>query len=307
MKINKLMPLPHLFLAVLVAIIWGVNFIFVTLSLEEVPPILLCSLRFLFASIPAVFFIKFPTAPIRVVVLYGLIMFALQFGLLFTGMQSGMTPGMASMILQVQVFFSMFFAAIFLNEKPSPWQISGAMVSFTGIVLIATHFDSNLSLVSFFLILAAAATWGIGNLLTKKAGNSNMIALVVWGSFFAFLPMLILSFIMEGPERITASYQNVTWVGIASLSFIVYGSTWIGYGLWNWLLSRYPVGMVAPFTLLVPIVGMVSSALLLGESLQLWKLIAATLVIGGLGISLLGARLYGFLALRFRPPNLQKI
>ena len=286
------MPISHILLTLLVAVIWGLNFIFVKLGLEEISPLLLCALRFFLASIPAVFFIKPPAAPFKIVALYGLVMFALQFALVFMGVHAGMTPGMASLLMQVQVFFSMFFAVLFLGEQPSISQVVGALVAFIGIGLVAMHLDTNVSLLGFILILAAAATWGIGNLITKKINTTNFIAVIVWGSLVACLPMFVLSLIFEGPERIVASYNHLTWQGIGSLLYIVYVSTWIGYGIWNWLLGHYSVGMIVPFTLLVPVVGILSSVLLLGEPFQLWKLNAGLLVISGLCINILSPRFF---------------
>lgn len=285
------MPLTHLFLTLLVVLIWGINFLFVKCALTEISPILLCALRFLLASIPAVFFIKPPQIAYKTIIWYGLIMFALQFSLLFMGMHTGMTPGMGSLIMQVQVFFSMFFAALLLNEKPHAGQIIGALVSFMGIAVVAMHVDANVSLTGIVLILAAAATWGYGNLITRKTNNINMVALVVWGSFVAFIPLFCLSFIFEGSENIIASYQHLTWFGGGSLFYIVYVSTWVGYGLWNWLLGRYPVSVIVPYTLLIPLVGIVSSILIMGEPFQFWKLIAGLLVISGLCINVLSSRL----------------
>ncbi|MCL9685471.1 EamA family transporter [Legionella maioricensis] len=286
------MPISHLLLTLLVVVIWGLNFIFVKLGLEEVSPLLLCALRFFLASIPAVFFIKPPEGPFRIVALYGLVMFALQFALVFMGMHAGMTPGMASLLMQVQVFFSMFFAVLFLGEQPSISQVVGALVAFMGIGLVAMHFDTDVSLLGFILILSAAATWGIGNLITKKIKTTNFIAVIVWGSFVACFPMFLLSLLFEGPQRIVTSYNQVTWQGIGSLFYIVYASTWIGYGIWNWLLARYSVGMIVPFTLLVPVVGILSSVLLLGEPFQLWKLNAGLLVVSGLCINILSPRFF---------------
>lgn len=285
------MPFSHILLALLVAVIWGVNFIFVKLALEDMSPLLLCALRFLLASIPAVFFIKPPAVPFKIVILYGLIMFALQFSLLFIGMNVGMTPGMASLIMQVQVFFSLFFSAVFLGEKLRFWQITGALVSFIGIALVGLHFDNNISMLGFICILAAAATWGVGNLITKKINHVNMISLVVWGCFVACLPMFILSLVIDGPDRIVYSYYHFTALGLASLLYIVFISTWIGYGVWNWLLSRYPVGTVVPFTLLAPVVGIISSVIFMGEPFELWKLVSGLLVISGLYINVLSTKL----------------
>ncbi len=286
------MPITHFLLVLLVVFIWGINFIFVKFGLEEIPPLLLCAVRFLLASVPAIFFIKLPAMSFKIVASYGLVMFALQFALLFLGMHLGMTPGMASLLIQVQVFFSMFFAAVLLDEIPDMWQIAGALISFLGIGIVAMHFDANITLLGFICILAAAATWGVGNLITKKIRNVNIIPLVIWGSFVAFFPMLLLSLIFEGSGSIMNTYHHLTWKGASSVMYIVYASTWIGYGVWNWVLSRYPVGTIVPFTLLVPIVGILSSVLILGEPLQNWKIFAGLLVIGGLCVNLFGSWLF---------------
>ncbi|KTD39472.1 integral membrane protein [Legionella moravica] len=284
------MPISHILLALLVVLVWGINFIFVKWGLDEMSPLLLCALRFLMASVPAVFFIKPPAVPFRIIAAYGLVMFALQFALLFIGMQVGMTPGMASLLMQVQVFFSIFFAIIFIGEAPTAGQLVGALVSFSGIGLVAMHFDSNVSLPGFLFIMGAAATWGIGNLITKQIKTNNLISVIVWGSFVACFPMFLLALLFEGPGSFSYTYEHLSWKGCASLAYIVYVSTWIGYGVWNWLISRYPVGMIVPFTLLVPVVGMLGSILILGEPFQLWKLEAGLLVISGLCINILSTR-----------------
>jgi len=286
------MPISHFFLIILVVAIWGFNFIFVKFALQEISPLLLCAIRFLLASVPAIFFIKPPAAPFRIIATYGLLMFALQFALLFLGMREGMPPGLTSLLMQVQVFFSMFFAAIFAGEMPSLWQITGALISFSGIGLVAFHLDKNGSFLGFILIIAAAATWGLGNLITKKVHHINMVALVVWGSFVAFLPMTLLSIFFEGIPSWIHSYHHVSILGVSSTLYIVYASTWVGYGVWNWLISRYPVPTIVPFTLLVPVFGILSAMVVLGEPFKSWKLTAGLLVISGLCINLFGARFF---------------
>ena len=286
------MPFSHLLLVLLVILVWGLNFIFVKLGLVEMSPLFLCSLRFLLASLPAIFFIKPPAVPFKQIALYGIVMFAMQFGFVFCGMNVGMTPGMASLLMQVQVFFTMIFAVIFLGERPRAGQVIGALVSFSGICLVAMHFDTNISLLGFLLILAAAASWGVGNLMTKKIKTSNFMALVVWGSFAACLPMFLLSLLIEGPAAIATSYHQISWKGLGALFYIVYISTWVGYGIWGWVLNRYPVGVVVPFTLLIPVVGILSSVLILDEPFQLWKLVAGLLVISGLCINILSTRIF---------------
>lgn len=286
------MSFMHILLALLVAVIWGINFIFIKLGLDEFSPLFLCALRFLLASIPAVFFIKPPALPFKLVVVYGLVMFALQFSFLFMGMHVGMTPGMSSIIIQVQIFFSMFFAAMILDEKPSTWQMIGALVSFMGIGLVALHVDSHITSLGFVCILAAAATYGAGNLMTKTIQQVNMISLIIWGCFVACIPMLILTWLVDGSASMVHSLQHASWVGISSLLYIVFLSTWVGYGIWITLIRHYPIGMVVPFTLLVPVIGLLSSIIILDEPFERWQLIAGLLVVGGLYINLLGARLF---------------
>jgi O-acetylserine/cysteine efflux transporter len=290
----SMMPLSHLLLALLVVLIWGVNFLFVSFGLEEISPLLLCALRFLLSSVPAVFFVKLPDASFKIIALYGLVMFALQFSFLFIGMSIGMPVGMASLLMQTQVFFSMFFAVFLLGEQPHVSQIIGALVAFMGIGLVAMHFDTEISLFGFLFILAAAATWGVGNLITKKikGNNTNMLAIIAWGSFVACIPMFLFSLLFEGPSSFVYTYEHLTWRGATALIYIVFASTWIGYGVWNWLIARYPVGMVAPFTLLVPIIAILSSVLVLDEPFELWKLTAGLLVVCGLCINILGTRYF---------------
>lgn len=286
------MPIIHIFLALLVAVIWGINFFFVQLSLTEVSPLFLCALRFLLASVPAIFFISPPSMPVKYILSYGLIMFALQFALLFLGMSTGMPAGSTALIMQTQLFFSMFFASIFLKEIPDAWQILGSLISFLGIALVAKHLAGHISLLGFFLVLAAATTWGFGNLITKKGQSKAMIPLVVWGSFIATFPLFLLSLLFEGPSQIKLSLAHLTWVGGSGLLYTVFISTWIGYGAWNWLLGRYPVSTIAPFTLLVPIVGMMVSVLIGGEPFPTWKVAAVILVISGLMIHMFGRSLF---------------
>lgn len=285
------MPIQHILLAILVAAIWGCNFIFVKLGINEIPPLFLCAVRFFIVSIPAIFFIRLPKGSFKIIALYGLTMFALQFALIFIGISMGMPAGMASLLTQTAVFFSIFFAALFIGEIPTVWQITGALLSFSGIAFAATHLDGDMTLAGFLFVIAGAAASGIGNLTSRKLGHINTAALVSWGCFIAFPPLLIFSYLIEGPERILFSIHNFSWIALISLLYIVYMSTWIGYSIWSWLLGRYPVSAVVPFSVLNPIFAMLGTSIFLGESFEPWKMTVAGLVISGLCVNLLVPRL----------------
>lgn len=287
----------HIALAILVVAIWGFNFVVIKVGLKELPPILLCALRFFLAAFPAVFFIKRPATSFRKIIAFGLVMFALQFALLFSGMNAGTTAGLASLMLQVHVFFTVVLAIVFLGEQPSAWQIIGAITSFAGIGLVAANLGGEISVLGLALIIAAAASWGMGNLISKRLGKVDMLALVVWGSLFAWPPLFLLSFVLEQNSWNPGVISHLSWPTVGAVGYIVYPVTLLGFAAWSWLLGHYPAATVAPFTLLVPVFGFTSSTLVLGEPLYPWKVAAATLIISGLCINLMGARI----AMRIRP------
>lgn len=284
------MHLQHIALAIVVAVIWGFNFVMIKAGLDELPPVLLCALRFFFTAFPAIFFVRPPAIAFRQVIAFGFVMFALQFTLLFFGMAAGATAGLASLLLQVQVFFTMLLAVLFLDEKPSGWQITGTIVSFSGIALVAANMGEDISVLGMVLIIAAAASWGVGNLMSKRLGQINMLALVAWGSFAAWPPLLLLSFVTERSVWNLENLSGLSWISAVSVGYNAYPVTLLGFAAWHWLLKRYPATTVAPFSLLVPVSGFASSALVMDEPIYLWKIGAAALIIAGLCINLMANR-----------------
>lgn len=284
------LPLRHLLLALLIVAIWGTNFVAIKVALRDLPPLLLCATRFILVAVPMVFFVPRPAVAWRQLFTYGLTMFALHFGFLFLGMKLGMSAGLASLTLQFQVFVTLTLAAVVLRERILPVQIAGTLTACGGFAVVALHTGGEVTLAGLACVLLGASSWGFANFYSKRLGPVNPLALVVWGSLVVPVPMLLASLAFEGPALIAHSLTHVTSQAWWSLGYIVYGSTLVAYSLWSWLLSRYPASSIAPFTLLVPIFGMLSAALLLGESLPGWKLQAAGLVITGLAINLFGPR-----------------
>jgi len=285
----------HLLAALSIILIWGFNFVVIKLAIEEIPPIFLCFLRFILAALPAIFFLKKPDLPWRRIALYGFVMFTLQFAFLFSGMYLGVSAGLASMALQIHVFFTIALATILLGERPSHFQLLGALVAFLGIVTIALNVGGDATLLGLLCVLLAAASWGAGNIVAKGFKGVDVLSLVVWASLFAAPPLLLLSLALEGPVLIVESMQHISLLSVSALFYIVYPTTLLGFAVWSWLISRYPAASVAPLTLLVPIVGMASSVLVMGEIMYEWKILAAFLVISGLCINVFGPRLGSFL------------
>ncbi|MEQ1951203.1 EamA family transporter [Mesorhizobium yinganensis] len=289
------MQLRHLLLALTIVMIWGVNFAIIKLGLLQMSPLALGVARFALAAFPWVFFIKRPDVPFRLLAAYGLLMFAMQFGFLFTGMKLGMSAGLSSLVLQLHVFFTIGLSVILLGERPTAWQMGGAVLAFGGVGLVAANVGGDVTLAGLMLLIAAAASWGGGNIVSKrisqKSSTVNVLGLVVWGSLFALPPLAVVAMVLD-PENFVSSFTGLDWVSAGAIAYIVYLSTLFCFAAWSRLLGLYPVSTVAPFTLLVPVFGFLGSAVLLGEPLQGWKLAASSLVIAGLCVNLFGPRLF---------------
>jgi O-acetylserine/cysteine efflux transporter len=279
-----------LFLAISVSIVWGLNFLMVKITLVEMGPLTLCAIRFFLASIPAIFLVPKPKVSLVYVLIYGLVTFALQFSLLFAGMAAGVSSSVAALIVQSQVFFAIFFSCLVIKQKLTFWQMSGGVISFAGIGIIALHRNLDCSLLGLILLLSSAICWGLGNLVSVKFKNVNMFSLVVWGSFIAFFPLAMLAFLFEEPELIVFHPQSLSLAAWLALFYITFISTYYGYGVWAWLLSKHQTASITPFALLCPIVAMLGSAYFFEEQFESWKLLSAGLVITGLCINIFGKK-----------------
>lgn len=284
------MPLRDLLLALGVVFIWGVNFVAIKWGVAEIPPFLLTALRYLGCALPAVFFIRKPQVGWPVLIAYGLTVGVLQFSFLFTAIKLGMPAGLASLVMQMQVFFTMALAILFLGDRPTRPQLAGAAVALIGLGTIGTEHLGGAVLGPLLMTLVAAGFWAISNIVTKRAGKVDMFAFVVWGSLVPPLPMLALSLVFEGPGALTG-LLSVTPQAWFSVLFIAYGSTLLGYGAWAVLLGRYPASLVAPFSLLVPVVGFAAAFVFLGEGVTPLEIAGSLLIFAGLALNVFGPRL----------------
>ena len=284
------MPLRDIALALGVVLVWGVNFVAIKWGVDEVPPFLLTALRYLGCALPAVFFIRPPKVGWPLLVAYGMTVGVLQFGFLFTAMRLGMPAGLASLVMQMQVFITMALAISVLGDRPAPVQLGGAAVALIGLGTIAAEHVGGAVLVPLLLTLVAAGFWAVSNIITKRAGQIDMLAFVVWGSLVPPLPMLALSLVFEGPQALTG-LLSISPRAIFSILFIAYGSTLVGYGAWAVLLGRHKASLIAPFSLLVPVVGFAAAFVFLGEQVTSLEVAGSLLIFAGLVLNVFGPRL----------------
>jgi O-acetylserine/cysteine efflux transporter len=288
-------------LTLLIVSIFGFSFVPMKVGLREVPPFALCGLRFLFAAFPLVLFIQRPRIPWIYVVSYGLAIGVFQFGLLFLGMSLGMPAGLASLVIQVQVFFTIGLGIVFLGDHFQRHNLIGAAIAAAGIALLGVHKvgeGATASLIGFALVIAAAFAWGVGNIVAKRAAGKfqdDMFALVVWSSLVPPLPLAALSYAFEGGHDVWHALASASALAWACVLFMAWGATLFGFASWAGLLHRYPTALIAPFSLLIPVSGVVSGALLLGETFAPLQMLGGLLVFAGLFENVYGPRVRDWL------------
>lgn len=296
------MPVRDWLAALLVISAWGVNFVVIKFGLTEVPPLLLGALRFIFVAFPAVFFVRRPQLPWRTIALYGMTISFGQFAFLFTALYVGMPAGLASLVLQSQAFFTVLIAWRYMKEPIHRHNVVGMLIALIGLFMVH-HGDSGqggMTLLGFVFTLVAALSWATGNIVVKGVGKVDMFSLVVWGALIPPLPFLLMSLLFEGPDRMADSMMSISWVGVGAVVYLALGATLVGYVLWGRLLSRHPASKVAPLTLLVPILGLISAAIVLDEHMGAIQWFGAAVILLSLIVNSFGARLFRYRSVSVR-------
>lgn len=285
---DRVVPIRHRLLAVLVAVLWGANFIAIHASLEVFPPFLCAALRFLLLAIPTVLFVPRPRVPTRWLIGYGVGFGLLQFAFLYLGMTLGMPAGLASLVLQSSAPFTVVLGAVLLGEHVSGRAAAGLGLAAFGMAVVGSQrLSGEAGILPFVLTLLAGLGWAFGNLAARQAAPPKPLHLAMWMTVVPPVPMLALSALVEGPEAMWHSFTGsfstrpqdlLAWGGLAYTALL---ATVVGSGLWTWLMSRHNAGSVAPFSLLVPITGLTLAWVLLGEAPSPVELLGALLVIVG--------------------------
>jgi len=270
-------------LGMIAAAIWGATYVVTAAALDRVPPILFVVMRFSAAAIPA-FFIPRPRMPWQTVVLAGLLLGAGQYGFLFFAMANGVPPGVAAVLFHTQAIIMVVLGAVLFSERIGRHQVLALALALAGLIVLAFARDSAKTVTALFLALAAALCGAAGNLLLRRIRSSDPLGLAVWMNTIPPLPLLALSYWLEGPEAIAASFETVDLLVISAVLYSALLATVAAFAVWGRLLGRYPVAKTAPFFLMVPVIALGSSALLLGETMSLGKIIGAGLILASLPV-----------------------
>lgn len=306
------MPPRHVALAVLVAAIWGANFVVIDLGLGDLPPTLFVALRFAVVLVPAIFLVPRPQVPWRDVVTVGVFMSLGQFALLYTALAVGMPAGLASLVLQAQVGLTVVIAAVALREHPTRPQVAGVIVGAVGLGVVAVGRAVTTPALGLVLVVAAATSWAVGNVAARRASGRRRVpagasatggqpaghgfgaglSMTVWSALVVPIPLLVLSLAIDGPDAVAHALTHLTVPAVLSTLYTAWLASLVGYGIWNTLLARHPTAAVVPYTMLVPVVGLSTAWLVQGEAPNGWEAAGGALLLLGVAITT------GVLALR---------
>jgi O-acetylserine/cysteine efflux transporter len=277
----------HTLMALLVVVIWGLNFLAIDFGLEDVPPLLFLAMRFTLVAIPAIFFVKRPDIPWRQVLLIGGFLSLGQFALLYIALSLGMPPGLASLLHQSQVVLTVIVSVIALRERPSRKQLIGILIGMTGLAIVVIGHGQTAPWVPVVILLLGSLSWAVGNVLSRRAKAASSVSLVIWSGLVVPIPAFLLSLAFDGPPVVFDALAHLSWQAIASTVYTAGLASLVGYGIWNHLLARYPTPAVVPFTLLVPIVGIIAAWIVVNEQPTLSELIGGVVMLIGLAIAVI--------------------
>lgn len=290
------MLLKDKFAAFAVVFIWGINFYFMKVGLSEMSPMILGCLRYLLVLVPALFFIQVPKTGWKWLLLYGLISNFSQFAFMFSAIATGMPTGLVALVVQSQAFFTVMIAAFVLKEQIRWNQWLAIIIASLGLLFIALgQQHSNVPLIGLLLVLCSALSWACGNIVVKHIGAVNPVGLVVWGNILTPIWFLLLALYDQGWYGVMADWSALTWKGLTSAAFLAYFATIIGYGLWIYLLTRYPATKISPLSLWVPVISMGFAYIFLDEQLNIWQWFGSLIIMMGLMVHLFGLKLHHFL------------
>jgi O-acetylserine/cysteine efflux transporter len=300
------MSVKDMLLALCVVVAWGVNFVVIKLGLQGMPPFLLAGLRFTLVAFPAIFFVRRPPIPLRWLMVYGMTISFGQFAFLFLAIKLGMPAGLASLVLQAQAFFTLLLGALLLAEKLRWNHIVGIIIATLGMFLLATagmegQTSAGITLTTMMLTLSAALSWGLGNITNKiimRNRSVPIMSLVVWSALVPIVPFFACSLLFDGQAAIVYSLLHIGLQTVLALFYLAFVATIVGYAIWGNLLSRYETWRVAPLSLLVPVVGIITAALVLDEHLSGQQMLGAVVIILGLLVNVFGGVLGQRLAMR---------
>ncbi len=277
------MPIRAVLAAILVACCWGANFTAAKFSMMDFPPILTVLLRFILLSLLLAPFAAREKMPrMRDMLIVSLTLIVIQFGLVFSSIHMGLSITSAIIATQLGVPFACVLAAVVFKDYLGPWRSGGLMVAFFGVLIVAGTPNASQHWGAFAIAVMGAFSWAVANIYIKRMKPQPVVNLLFWPGLFSIPPLLMFSLLTESPTlAMLADAKTASWLGIAYSAIM---SSIVAYGLWNWLLARYEISQVVPYSLLVPVAGIAAGVAVFNEPVSGQVLLGAALTMIGVGV-----------------------
>lgn len=275
----------HLLIATFVTCLWGFNFSAIKFGVDQIDPFILIGLRFTCAALPLCLFIPKPNTPWVYIIGYGLVFGVGVWGIMALSIDSGLSAGMASTVLQTSAMLSTLVGVCYFKEQLSRSQLSGLVIACIGLTLLFFIDDGSVTLSGLLLALLAACCLTLTNVIIKKAQVEQMFAFIIYSSLFAPLPLFTLAVLNQNLPPMTFFHltigQLIDSSALVSAAIQAYPTTLFGYWLWNKLQTLYPLSIMSPIRLLVPVFGLLGSVIFYAEPISLLKLLAFSCIVFG--------------------------
>lgn len=266
--------------ALLVVLLWGLNFVAGKLALADLPPFALTTIRFSVAGLLLAPLFRPRLDQIPRLALLAATLGVGHFSLLFVGLRDA-DAGSAAVTIQLGVPFSVLLAWACFGDRPDRRTLAGMALAFAGVALLAGA-PGHAKLAPLAIIAFSIFLWAVANILIKRIGDIPPLVINAWVSVLAAPMVLALSLGFEHGQL--AAIEAAGWRAWAGVAFTTLGSSVVAYTLWYRLLAKHAVSLVVPFTLLGPVIGFAAGAAVLGETVTPFKVVGGLLTVAGVAV-----------------------
>ena len=280
------MPIRDLILAISIPTLWGFGFTVTKLGMQELSPMLINGLRWGLTGLVLVWWFPIPRKYFAQIILISFIGCTLQYSLTYSGLNL-INASSAVLLIQTEVPFGVLVAYFYLKEKPKLKNLLGILIAFLGLLILAGAPSLEGKYIGIILLLSGTFTWSLGQVIAKNVSEKiNGICLTAWIGVLSGPQLIIGSQFIEGDvynKILSASFE--TWIIVLYLGLMM---NCLGYSAWYYVLGKYEVNKIMPIMLLIPVTGLITAIVLLGERPEINTYIGGLIIIFGVSLILLG-------------------
>lgn len=271
------------------AICFGGTWVPAAIAVDAVPPFAIATVRFAIAAVLLYAWARLanrPLTPMRrsdwpMVVGLGLTAVAGYNWLFLTGLTLAPASDGAIIVPGLAPIFTAVLAGLVLGERLGARGFAGLAVAAVGLLLVVSPGAGGGSdrLLGDVLFVAGAVLWGVYSVLARRAsGRFNAVSVSLYGIAFGTAVLIPLA-ILEGG---LGSLATASIEALAGIGYLAVFGTVGGFVLLNLGVARLGAARASAFALLVPVVGVLSSVMLLGERIGPLTLVGGAIVLVGL-------------------------